>query len=47
MQKLIICPNDIKLQLLSTNNELTNIKYMTKSEYLNKYYFSYDDRALY
>ena len=47
MQKLIICPNDIKLQLLSTNNELTNIKYMTKSEYLNKYYFSYDDKALY
>ena len=47
MQKLIICPNDTKLQLLGNNNELTNIKYMTKSEYLNKYYFSYDDRALY
>ena len=24
MQKLIICPNDIKLQLLGNNNELTN-----------------------
>ncbi|MBQ3297940.1 MAG: PD-(D/E)XK nuclease family protein [Bacilli bacterium] len=47
MQKLIICPNDTKLQLLGNNNELTNIKYMTKSEYLNKYYFSYDDKALY
>lgn len=47
MQKLIICPNDIKLQLLGNNNELTNIKYMTKSEYLSKYYFSYDDKALY
>ena len=47
MQKLIICPNDTKLQLLGSNNELTNIKYMTKSEYLSKYYFSYDDKALY
>lgn len=47
MQKLIICPNDTKLQLLGNNNELTNIKYMTKSEYLSKYYFSYDDKALY
>lgn len=47
MQKLIICPNDTKLQLLGNNNELTNIKYMTKGEYLNKYYFSYDERALY
>ena len=47
MQKLIICPNDTKLQLLGNNNELTNIKYMTKREYLSKYYFSYDDKALY
>ena len=47
MQKLIVCPNDIKMQLLGNNQEISNIKYMTKNEYLNKYYFSYDDKALY
>ena len=47
MKKLIISPNDIKMKLLSLDNELSNVKYMTKEEYLNKYYFSYDERALY
>ena len=48
MQKLIICPNNIKMQLLcENNNHLQNIKYITKDEYLHKYYFSYDEKAIY
>lgn len=50
MKKLIICPNDIKMRILdklTNSNELSNIKFMTKSEYLNKYYFTYDEKALY
>ena len=50
MKKLIICPNDTKLQLLNSinsSNQLHNMKFMTKNEYLNKYYFSYDEKTLY
>ena len=50
MKKLIICPNDIKMKLLSnysSDQELLNIKFMTKNEYLTKYYFSYDEKAIY
>ena len=50
MQRLIICPNDLKMKILNEfakEKELMNIKFMTKKEYLNKYYFSYDERALY
>lgn len=50
MQRLIICPNDLKMKILnefSKEKELMNIKFMTKNEYLNKYYFNYDERALY
>ena len=35
MTKLIICPNDVKRKILeenSKNNELVNIKFMTKKE---------------
>ena len=48
--KLIICPNEEKLKiLLSFNNdkELHNIKFMTKNEFFNNYFFSYDDEAIY
>ena len=50
MKKLIICPNDIKMKLLGDANkqdELFNVKFMTKNEFLNKYYFSYNEKALY
>ncbi|MBQ6498081.1 MAG: PD-(D/E)XK nuclease family protein [Bacilli bacterium] len=50
MQRLIICPNDLKMKILNEfakEKELMNIKFMTKNEYLNKYYFNYDERALY
>ena len=48
--KLIICPNEEKLKiLLSLNNDksIHPIKFMTKKEYLDNYYFSYDDDAIY
>ena len=37
MTKLIVCPNDVKIKILednSKNNELVNIKFMTKVEFL-------------
>ena len=48
--KLIICPNEEKLKILLELNgdkKLYPIKFMTKKEYLNNYYFSYDDEAIY
>lgn len=48
--KLIICPNEEKLKiLLELNNskELNPIKFMTKSEFFNNYYFSYNDETIY
>ena len=46
-QKIIICPNDIKLKLLKDNNTINNIKYMTKKEFINNYYFKYNDETIY
>ena len=45
--KLIITPNNNKKRLLleENNNKLSNIKYITKEEYLSNYY-NYDVRAL-
>ena len=48
--RLIICPNEEKLKILlslNNNKEIYPIKFMTKNEYLNNYYFSYDDEAIY
>ena len=50
MTKLIICPNDVKRKILEENsksNELVNIKFLTKKEFIDNYYFSYDDKTLY
>ena len=49
MKELIICPNEEKIKMLSNvdNNNLHNYKFMTKEEYLNNYYFSYNEEALY
>lgn len=44
--QIIICPNEEKVNLLKTSNDITNVKYMTKREYLDKYYFSYDDKSI-
>ena len=47
MTKLIICPNEEKMKLLEENNNLEDIKYMTKEEYLKHYYYEYDEKAIY
>ena len=50
MKKIIICPNDEKLNILekiNNNNELHSIKFMTINEFINNYYFSYDTKAIY
>lgn len=46
---LMICPNETKMKLLrelSKDNTINNIKFMTKEEYKNIYYFSYTDKTL-
>lgn len=48
--KLVICPNEEKLKILlsfNKNKKFYPIKFMTKKEYLDNYYFSYDDEAIY
>ena len=48
--KLIICPNSEKLKILSNlskDNNLYNIKFMTKEEYLSNYYFKYDEKSIF
>lgn len=47
---LIICPNDEKIKILddlSKDNNLYNIKFMTKEEYKKNYFYNYDEKALY
>lgn len=47
---LIICPNATKLKILNEQieeNNLYNIKFMTKEEFKNNFYFSYDEKALF
>ena len=46
---LIICPNEEKLKILEkieNENKLYNLKFMTKEEYLNNYFFTYKDSTL-
>lgn len=48
--KIIICPNEEKMKILlsvSKDNKLYSIKFMTKDEYINNYYFSYNDDTIY
>ena len=50
MKKIIICPNEEKLNILNrlnNINELHTIKFMTKNEFINNYYFSYDSKTIY
>ena len=47
---LIICPNEEKIKILdnlSKDDKLYDIKFMTKEEFKNNYYFSYDERTIY
>lgn len=46
---LIICPNDVKMDILDSNSKdmnIHNIKFMDKKEFIDNYYFSYDERAI-
>ena len=50
MEKIIICPNVQKLNILerlNNNKVLHNIKFMTKNEFMSNYFFSYNDDAIY
>ena len=50
ISKIIVCPLEEKMRLLkenSTSSSLENIKYMTKEEFFNHYYFSYDEKAVF
>lgn len=50
MNKIIICPNEEKLNILdklNNSNELHNIKFMTIKEFIDNYYFSYTEEALF
>jgi len=50
MKKIIICPNEEKLNILNrlnNINELHTIKFMTINEFINNYYFSYDSKTIY
>ncbi len=46
---LIVCPNEEKLKILKSiqqEQKLYNIKFMTKEEYKQNYYFSYDEETI-
>jgi hypothetical protein len=48
--KIIVCPNEEKLRILdelSNEDLLYNIKFMTKKEFIDNYYFTYNDEALF
>lgn len=49
-QTLYICPNNEKtniLNKLSKDNKLHNIKFMSKQEFINNYYFTYNEKTIY
>ena len=43
--KIIVCPNELKIKLLKENDSLNN-KYITKEEFINNYLFSYNDKTI-
>ena len=46
---IVVTPNSNKMKLLDSFNndkELVNIKFMTKKEFIDNYYYSYDDKAI-
>ena len=47
---LMVCPNSTKIKILNEqmqDDKLYNIKSMTKEEFKNNYFYSYDDETLY
>ena len=48
--KLIICPNSEKLKILSKlskDNNIYNIKFMSKSEFISNYYYKFDEKSIF
>lgn len=45
-ETLIITPSNYKYDLLKKNHNLYNIKYMTKEDFKNHYFFSYDNKTI-
>lgn len=43
---LVICPNEIKKEILLKKRELIDAKFMTKEEYKKRYLFSYTNQTL-
>ena len=46
---IVVTPNSNKLKILDSFNndkELHNIKFMTKKEFIDNYYCSYDDKTI-
>ena len=49
-QTIYICPNSQKKKLLESfnyDNKIHNIKFFNKQEFINNYYFTYDDKTIY
>ena len=44
---IIVCDNYKKDELLNSSNKLSNVKYMSKREFIHKFYFDYDKRTIY
>ena len=44
---IIVCDNYKKDELLNRNNKLSNVKYMSKRDFIHKFYFDYDKRTIY
>ena len=47
---IVVTENDYKLDLLKKLNDkkqLINVKFMTKKEFISRYYFSYDESSIY
>ncbi len=43
---VVVCPNDIKKEILQKKKTLTHTKFMTKEEYKRRYFFSYTNQTL-
>ena len=50
MEKLIICPQEEKIKILynlSKDNNLHNIKFMSKNEFISNYFYDYDEKSIF
>ncbi|MBQ1811884.1 MAG: hypothetical protein II009_04590, partial [Erysipelotrichaceae bacterium] len=46
---LLICPDGVKRNILNTlyhQKKIIDVKFLTKSEFLRKKYFDYDEKAI-